>query len=156
MGDSIKTWIGSRLRTMYYIALILPPFFSVVFSSKGLGSHPGRLLIWGKVRRIFISFFPPLAHYLQARSGVSGGCDNCGASCKLLFQCPHWDDKNSRCSIYEFRPSVCRLFPITPADIRDRNLVNQEVPCGFRFNPNVRRSTPTSFIPDSISPKFPR
>jgi hypothetical protein len=64
---------------------------------------------------------------------MSGGCNRCGSSCKLLFQCPHWDDDSKLCSVYEDRPNICRLFPITPGDLRDRNLVAKS-PCGFTFH----------------------
>lgn len=155
MFSAIRERLVSRGKTAFYIAQILPPFFAAAFSSAGLGSASGRRLIWGKLRRMSISLFPPLAKMLQEHYGLTGGCAHCGASCKLLFQCPHWDDKNSRCSIYEFRPSVCRLFPITPSDIGDRNLTNTQVPCGFRLS-SQRKPSPPSFVPKGVFPKMPR
>jgi hypothetical protein len=121
------------LRQLWHIYERTVPFFFVVFTKKGLFSRDGRQLIWGKTRRIFISFIPPLAYYLQKKHGISGGCTSCGASCKLLFQCPHWDDKSHLCNVYEDRPNICRFFPITPADIEDRNLILKDTPCGFDF-----------------------
>ena len=121
------------LRRMGYILEIFPPFFVAAFSSKGLITHEGRLLVWGKVRRIFLSAIPPLSRYLQRHYGLTGSCQSCGASCKLLFQCPHWDTRSSLCKIYEDRPMICRLFPITPTDLRDRDLVLKQTPCGFSF-----------------------
>jgi hypothetical protein len=134
--------VRHRIR-FYHVLQRVPPFFAAVFSTRGLLSHEGRILIWGKFRRIMISFFPPLARYLQKKYGLAGGCSHCSASCKLLFQCPHWDDKSSRCSVYEDRPNICRFFPITPADLRDRNLVQKGTRCGFRFmnvNTNLEKS----------------
>lgn len=153
MIRSVTNWIRAKVKTLYYIAQILPPFFAITFSPAGLGSRVGRRLIWGKLRRIGISFFPPLARSLQMHYGLTGGCAHCGASCKLLFQCPHWDDKNNRCSIYELRPSVCRLFPITPSDIIDRNLTKTETPCGFRFNNNPRKVNAPTYLPKGVFPK---
>jgi hypothetical protein len=111
------------------------PFFKVAFSAEGLASASGRQLIWGKARRVFYSSMPPLARALQKRYGMTGGCQSCGASCQLLFKCPHWDHKSHLCSVYEDRPNICRLFPITPADIADRDLVLKAKPatCGFEF-----------------------
>ncbi|MBI1860682.1 MAG: YkgJ family cysteine cluster protein [Deltaproteobacteria bacterium] len=152
--NEVAEFFLSRLRTGYYIVQILPPFFATAFSTRGFGSAEGRQQIWGKARRILISLFPPFARFLQAHYGLSGGCVHCSSSCKLLFQCPHWDDKQSRCGIYEDRPSVCRLFPITPGDIKDRNLVNKEVACGFRFNPAAK--PPRPYFPKGVSPRFPR
>lgn len=89
---------------------------------------------------MFLSFFPNLSRRLQKRYGLEGGCRSCGASCKLLFQCPHWDESSSLCSVYEDRPNICRLFPITPKDISDRDLVRGiEGGCGFRFSKPDRR-----------------
>ena len=109
------------------------PFLVVSFSKRGLGSHSGRLLIWGKARRVFISFFPSWAMALRKKHGFTGGCTSCGASCNLLFRCPHWNAQTHLCSVYEDRPNICKLFPITPADIRDRNLVLKDVPCGYKL-----------------------
>lgn len=109
----------------------LPPFLAVVFSPEGLGSPVGRRLIRGKFRRLAQSFFPSYAKKLQKKHGLVGGCINCGTSCNLMFQCPHWDSKSRLCTVYEDRPSICRTFPITPADIEDRNLMAGQTGCGF-------------------------
>jgi len=121
------------IRRSFYNMERFPPFFRVMFSKKGLGSKTGRILIWGKFRRVCLSLLPPLAHYLHRKYGLSGGCRSCGASCKLLFKCPHWNESSHLCSVYEDRPSICRLFPITPSDITDRNLVLPGESCGFVF-----------------------
>jgi hypothetical protein len=111
-----------------------PPFFKVCLSREGFGSAKGRMLIWGKFRRVCLSLVPPLCRSLHRKYQLNGGCVSCGASCKLLFQCPHWDESTHLCGVYEDRPSICRLFPITPADIQDRNLVLPEKSCGFKFS----------------------
>jgi hypothetical protein len=121
------------LRKIRHVYERTVPFLKVFFSLNGMGSRDGRTLIWGKLRRVSISFFPPLAHYLQKKYGMSGGCTQCGASCKIMFQCPHWDDSTHLCTVYEDRPNICRLFPITPADLRDRNIVMKGTLCGFHF-----------------------
>jgi hypothetical protein len=123
------------MRRAWHIFERTRPFLSACFSSRGLGSADGRLLVLGKIRRIFLSFFPPLARYLQKQYKLTGGCSHCGSSCRLLFQCPHWDESSNLCTVYEDRPNICRLFPITPADIRDRDLVSRKHPCGFNFKP---------------------
>lgn len=122
------------VRRTYHVWQRTPPFLHVVFSKNGLLSPKGRTLIRGKFRRAFLSLFPWVAHKLQKHYGLSGSCQHCSTSCKLLFQCPHWDDTSSRCSVYEDRPNICRTFPITPQDIKDRNLVSPETQCGFTFN----------------------
>ena len=130
------------LRRFWQFLERLPPFFVAVFSKDGLISPEGRILIAGKARRIFISFFPPLAAYLQKRYGLVGGCRGCGASCRLLFQCPHYDESSGNCSVYEDRPNICRFFPITPSDVKERDLVSKKHPCGFQFvSPAGERET---------------
>ncbi len=127
------------LRRAYHVYERMIPFTKAAFSKKGLFSATGRQLILGKARRVMISFFPPLAHLLQKYYGMQGGCAHCSSSCKLLFQCPHWDEGTSRCSVYEDRPNICRLFPITPGDIADRNLVSKDTSCGFSFEKKMTK-----------------
>ena len=137
----IALWKRIRFirRTIYTIQYMIPCIRVTFFSIDGFYSKAGRTLIAGKFRRMFLSFFPSYAHKLQQKYGLSGGCRSCGASCNLLLQCPHWDTKSHLCSIYDDRPPACRLFPITPADVRDRDLVLKKEPCGFAFQtPPIR------------------
>lgn len=122
-----------EIRRLWHVCERIPPFLKISFSKNGLLCSKGRTLILGKFRRGFLSIFPSIAHALQKHYGLSGECQHCSTSCKLLFQCPHWDDATSRCSVYEDRPNICRTFPITPQDIRDRDLVSPNKPCGFTF-----------------------
>lgn len=125
------------IRRAWHVWERTPPFLKVVFSKDGLLCPKGRTLILGKIRRAFLSVFPVVAQKLQDHYGLSGNCQHCSTSCKLLFQCPHWDDTSSRCSVYEDRPNICRTFPITPQDIEDRNLVSPNTSCGFTFNKTI-------------------
>ncbi len=120
------------LRQAWYVAQRTPPFVAAVFSRQGLASRRGRVLIRGKFRRILLGSVPPLARYLRKRYGLKGSCQSCGASCNLLFSCPHWNPVSRLCTVYEDRPNICRLFPITPADLRDRDGACAS-PCGFQF-----------------------
>ncbi|MEZ4749866.1 MAG: YkgJ family cysteine cluster protein [Bdellovibrionota bacterium] len=123
--------IGKNVRRAWVVIRIFPPFFKALPTRNGLLTHSGRLLIWGKMRRTFLSLSPKLCKKLRVHYGIEGGCVSCGASCNLMFQCPHWNPETRLCGVYEDRPNICRVFPITPADIRDRTLVKPEVPCGF-------------------------
>ncbi len=138
------------LRRMYYNLQRVPPFLAACLSSNGLLHPEGRILILGKFRRLLLSFFPPIAKFLQKYFRLQGACNQCGASCKLLFQCPHWDDNSKLCTVYNDRPNICRLFPITPADIRDRDLVSKRIPCGFSFKPLPARNTRISKKPTPL------
>lgn len=108
-------------------------FLKVIFSKEGLGNKTGRILIWGKFRRVIQTSIPGYASYLRKKHKLVGACVQCGTSCKILFQCPAFDGDRGICTVYNDRPTVCRTFPITPADIRDRNLANSTTPCGFSF-----------------------
>jgi hypothetical protein len=112
---------------------VAPPFVTAVFSREGMLTREGRILIRGKFRRLLICSMPPLARHLRAHYGLQGGCNSCGASCNLLFRCPHWDTDSRLCTVYESRPLVCRMFPITPTDLRDRDLVLRHTVCAFHF-----------------------
>lgn len=118
------------------------PFLRAAFSRHGLGCRAGRQLVVGKLRRMALSTMPPLARALQRRYGLTGGCARCGTSCNLLNRCPHWDVTSQLCSVYEDRPDVCRLFPITPGDVADRDLVSPQHPCGFAFLPQPAAEAP--------------
>lgn len=141
-------------RFVYTIQYLIPVTKVAFFTRDGVYSKEGRILVWGKFRRMFISFFPSYAHKLQTKYGLTGGCRSCGASCKLLIQCPHWDEKSHLCSIYEDRPPACRLFPITPADIRDRDIVLKKEPCGFAFQtPAIKPDRHITLRPERKNPK---
>jgi hypothetical protein len=118
---------------------VAPTFISAIFSREGMLTREGRILIRGKFRRLLICSVPPLARHLRAHYGLQGGCNSCGASCNLLFRCPHWDTDSRLCTVYESRPRVCRTFPITLTDLRDRDLVLRHTACGFHFAVQKRR-----------------
>lgn len=131
------------VRRFWHFLERLVPFLRVALSEDGLGSRDGRTLIFGKARRLAISVVPPLARALQKHYGIKGGCNNCGTSCQLLFTCPHWESETRLCSVYEDRPNICRLFPITPADLRDRDIAAARTgkrSCGFSFAPQQQRN----------------
>lgn len=121
---------SEAMRQLWRVAL---SFVTAVFSREGMLTREGRILIRGKFRRLLICSVPPLARHLGAHYGLQGGCNSCGASCNLLFRCPHWDTDSRLCTVYESRPRVCRMFPITPSDLRDRDLVLRHTVCGFHF-----------------------
>jgi hypothetical protein len=117
----------------HYLALFL---IAIVAKRSGVWSSTGRRIIWGKLRRTAICTVPGLGERLQRRHGLEGRCNSCGASCNLIMQCPHWDDRSKLCKIYEDRPLTCRLFPITPADLEDLKLGTPDKKCGYFFKEN--------------------
>src|SRR5688572_2143004 len=64
-----------------------------------------------------------------------GACSRCGACCKLLFNCPAYDDSDGspKCLVYNDRPGVCGLFPMDEKDLRERDIIMPDKKCGFWF-----------------------
>ncbi|HEV8700322.1 MAG TPA: hypothetical protein VGV60_03510 [Candidatus Polarisedimenticolia bacterium] len=91
---------------------------------------------WGKVRRFCLAHFRP-GYVRESLARRVGQCDRTGACCHLMFTCPLLDRQATpvRCTIHEIKPRVCRLFPIDERDLRDRNIISPDVPCGFSFVP---------------------
>ena len=152
MRSSEQPWLQQQTHLLRGAALHPPPaparplrrarnaaryarvFVGVVVRDPGvIWRRTDRTILWGKVRRMIIGAIPGLASRLQRKHGLAGGCISCGTSCNLLFRCPHWDDESRLCSIYDDRPVTCRLFPITPADLKDRDLAAGGKPCGYSF-----------------------
>jgi hypothetical protein len=91
-------------------------------------------LLWGKLRRFIISHaFPGYMKRSHARR--LGECGRCGVCCKLLFKCNRlsFDNGEPRCDIHHRRSNNCRNFPIDERDLRDRDIINPRVPCGYSF-----------------------
>jgi hypothetical protein len=91
-------------------------------------------MCWGKIRRVFLIAFRK-KRVLQMLDRRQGACSRCGACCKLMFQCPAYDDSdgNPKCLVYNDRPGVCGLFPLDEKDLRERDMVMPDRKCGFYF-----------------------
>ena len=93
------------------------------------------VLGWGKLRRLWLVAFArkTIETKLSRRRGA---CSRCGACCKLLFQCPAYDESDGqpKCLIYNDRPGVCGLFPLDEQDLKERDLVMPDKKCGFFFS----------------------
>ena len=89
---------------------------------------------WGKVRRLYLAHFRP-GYVRESLARRRGQCDRSGACCHLMFTCPLLDRRSDPvgCSIHETKPTVCRLFPIDERDLRDRDILSPDAPCGFSF-----------------------
>jgi hypothetical protein len=94
------------------------------------------ILGWGKARRFYLAHLRP-GYVRESLARRVGQCDRTGACCRLMFTCPLLDHKTEpvRCTIHEIKPKVCRLFPIDERDLRDRDIISPEAPCGFTFVP---------------------
>jgi hypothetical protein len=91
---------------------------------------------WGKARRFYLAHLRP-GYVRESLARRVGQCDRTGACCHLMFTCPLLDQKAEpvRCSIHDIKPKVCRLFPIDERDLRDRDIISPDAPCGFTFIP---------------------
>lgn len=94
-------------------------------------------LMWGTPRRLFLNLFRP--GYVRASlARRSGKCLRCGVCCRLVYRCLYFYTKDGlpACRLYNIvRPPNCTRFPITSADIADRDLLSPHKPCGYSFAP---------------------
>jgi len=90
----------------------------------------------GKLRRLYLGILRP-GYVKESLARRVGHCDRTGACCHLMYTCPLLDTKSNpvRCSIHEIKPLSCRLFPIDERDLKDRDIVSPDAPCGFSFVP---------------------
>lgn len=139
LGRGPRREAAHPIRTFLVVCNIVAHLLTIVVTSRVIARQYGPTLLWGKVRRVLLSAIPPLARYLQRYYRLSGSCKNCGASCTIMFDCPFWESGSGLCSVYQDRPTLCRLFPITPSDLRDRDLASGRDCCGFSF---LRRPAP--------------
>ena len=89
----------------------------------------------GKLRRFALVLMKEkyIARMHQKRLGE---CHRCGLCCQLLFECPFLQTLSTgicRCTIHNMRPDNCKVFPIDERDLRERDLVDAKIPCGYRF-----------------------
>lgn len=93
-------------------------------------------LAGGKFRRFLLGMFGK--NYVEFMTEKRHGeCVRCGTCCKLLFDCPYLSfDENGLacCEIHEHKPINCRIFPSTPDDIAERNLLDGSSRCGYSFD----------------------
>ena len=89
----------------------------------------------GKIRRFYLGYFKK--NYISGQKlKRQGECKHCGVCCRLLIKCPLlYQDKygNYLCKIHNRKPSNCDLFPINEKDLKDRDTILPDVPCGYTF-----------------------
>jgi len=87
----------------------------------------------GKIRRFCLVHFRP--GYVEASiARREGNCNRTGACCNLLFTCPAFASSPlPTCRINARKPRVCKMFPIDERDLRDRDIISPDHPCGFSF-----------------------
>ncbi|MDD5655655.1 MAG: hypothetical protein PHF00_00170 [Elusimicrobia bacterium] len=89
----------------------------------------------GKLRRWALTTIKE-RYIAEMASRRQGECLRCGLCCKLLFKCPFLQTLPSglsRCRIHKRRPDNCKYFPIDEKDIRERDSLGADRPCGFWF-----------------------
>jgi len=95
-----------------------------------------RKMFGGKVRRFL------MAHQREGRAYIRrmlrrrrGHCARCGVCCMLVHRCPFLRIERglATCLIHALRPANCRIFPVDPQDLEERDLLAPERPCGYSF-----------------------
>lgn len=100
-------------------------------------------LAWGRIRRFSLVTFRP-GYVRKSLERREGQCHRTGACCNLLVTCPLYTPRPlPTCRINRYKPKVCRTFPIDERDLRDRDIVSPDHPCGFSFRPAEGGSGPS-------------
>jgi hypothetical protein len=103
------------------------------------------VLIRGKLKRFYAGHFRK-CHVARRLATREGSCRRCGACCELLFRCAFATRENglAACRIYGIRPINCRIFPMSPQDLAERNLILPDRPCGYYFKMKDSKSAPSA------------
>jgi hypothetical protein len=93
-------------------------------------------LWWGKIRRAMLGRV--LKGVTRRRHALRRGqCNRCGACCQLGRICPALltsPTGPAACERYDsWRDPTCHLFPTTVSDLRDRDMILPDRPCGYYF-----------------------
>ena len=89
----------------------------------------------GKLRRFIFGHFRK-KYVEEQQNKRQGECKRCGVCCKLLVNCIMLtQDKEGiySCKIHNRKPSNCNVFPIDEKDLKDRDTILPDVPCGYTF-----------------------
>lgn len=105
-------------------------------TSRALTTTDKLALGWGKLRRAYLITCRP-EHVRRSLARRTGACARTGACCRLMVRCPALSRSADLhlCTSYLHRGPNCSLFPIDERDLRDRDRIMPERPCGFRFIP---------------------
>lgn len=89
-----------------------------------------KIALRGKLRRYYLANLnkKKADFFLSHRKGA---CIRCGNCCQIGFKCPAYDAESGACTINSIKPLLCKMFPITPADLGDRDTVSLKPSCGF-------------------------
>lgn len=93
-------------------------------------------LFRGKFRRFRLAHTRRGREYIRRMERLRHGeCSRCGACCRLAYRCQflRMEGDVAACRFHNLRPANCRIFPLDPLDLADRDLVSPDRPCGFSF-----------------------
>lgn len=91
------------------------------------------ILGWGKLRRFGLVHFRP-RYVKESLIRRRGECSRTGVCCKLLLTCPVYTSTPlPTCRVNHYKPRVCKTFPIDERDLRDRDIISPDHPCGYSF-----------------------
>lgn len=93
-----------------------------------------RRLMRGKIRRWWFVYFR--RNYVETvlLPRRREGCQRTGACCEIGFGCPAFDAKGRLCKIHPYKPLVCKLYPLTEEDLKERDLIYPAKKCGYSFS----------------------
>lgn len=107
--------------------------------------HPWRtrlLLQKGVLRRLLLILFRR-RYVLQQLTRRQGECRRCGACCCLVarhcsFLQTDREGTGTGCRLYKYyRLPNCSYFPIDERDLKERDLIAPDTPCGYFWPPEA-------------------
>lgn len=93
-----------------------------------------RRMLRGKLRRFWLVHFRRRTVEGVLLPRRKSTCARTGACCQFGFGCPAYDAPHQVCTIHPYKPLVCKLFPITGEDLKDRDFVDRNTKCGYSFD----------------------
>lgn len=128
------TTMEDTMKTRQTISAVKPEEARTVHRARHTTLKQKIKLIRGKMHRFYVGHFDK-AYVERHLARRKGECKRCGACCQLLFHCAFAAEckEGIGCKIYKNRPVNCRIFPLHPRDLSERDIVAPNQPCGYYF-----------------------
>lgn len=122
-----------------------------LFKMTAIPTPINRRLMRGKIRRWWLVYFRRDYVETVLLPRRKEGCQRTGACCEMGFGCPAFDAERRICQIHPHKPLVCKLYPLTEEDLKERDLIYPGKKCGYSFSDDSASLSSLSAAADSGS-----